>query len=123
MVEEISKHQDYLVTSVHTIRKRSKLSKGKYKIYIWRRKKNTWRSKQIKEKPDAKQNKGSGDFRARPHPAKLPHYKEEFLKSEKELKKSVRTGSVCRPLIPALGSRGRQISISSRSAWSKIPSQ
>ena len=34
------------------------------------------------EKPDAKWNKGSGDLRARPHPAKLPT-------CEKELKKSL----------------------------------
>ena len=37
--------------------------------------------KQINEDPDAKWNKGSGDFSARPHPARLPS-------CEKELKKT-----------------------------------
>ena len=37
--------------------------------------------KQINEDPDAKWNKGSGDLRARSHPAKLPSYAKELKKS------------------------------------------
>jgi hypothetical protein len=36
--------------------------------------------KQIEEKPEAKSNKKSGDFRARPYPAKLPVCEKEFTK-------------------------------------------
>ena len=34
-------------------------------------KSSTQRDKKFKENPNAKWNKGSGDFRARPHPAKF----------------------------------------------------
>jgi hypothetical protein len=44
-------------------------------------------NKQIKEKPDAKWNKGSGDLRARPHSDKLLTY-------EKELKQRLGLGLV-----------------------------
>ena len=46
--------------------------------------------KQIKEKPDVRWSKGSGDFQARPHPAKLPI-------SEKELKNSLGPSMVVYP--------------------------
>ena len=39
----------------------------------------------MKEKPDNKWNKGSGDLRARPHPAKFPA-------CDKELKKGLSSG-------------------------------
>jgi hypothetical protein len=45
------------------------------------RRKGMSKYKQINEDPDAKWNKGSGDFSARPHPARLPS-------CEKELKKT-----------------------------------
>ena len=71
--------------------KENKLDKKKYKMHSFRRKRapkkyNGLKSsdqgnKKFNEKPDAKWNKGSGDLRARPHPAKLPT-------CEKELKKS-----------------------------------
>ena len=48
----------------------------------------------IKEKSDAKWNKGSGDFRARSHPAKLPT-------CEKELKGSLGSGVVLHTFSPS----------------------
>jgi hypothetical protein len=76
--------------------KRSKMSKVKYKAYSLRRKEATgvlWnlvlcsRRFKKKKKPDAKQNKGSGDLRVRSHPAKL-------LICKKELKKNLGPGLV-----------------------------
>lgn len=43
----------------------------KYKMYILRGKRITGKGKQIKEKLDVKWNKGSTDFRARPHQSNL----------------------------------------------------
>ena len=40
------------------------------------------RHKRFKEKPNAKWNKGDGDLRARPHPAKLPTCEKELKKYE-----------------------------------------
>ena len=40
--------------------------------------------KQIGENSDVKQNKGSGDLRARPHPAKLPTREKKIEKNKKE---------------------------------------
>jgi hypothetical protein len=62
-------------------KKRSKLHKEKIQSAHLREKRITTKCKQIKERSDAKGIKGSGDFRARPHPAQPPS-------CEKELKKS-----------------------------------
>lgn len=57
--------------------------------------------KQIREKLDAKWNKGSGDLRPRSHPDKLPILEKKLKKSEKELKKSPGPGLVVHTFDPS----------------------
>ena len=65
----------------------------------------------IKEKPDAKWNKGSRDLRARPCPAQLPT-------SERKLYKSSRPGMVVHTFDPSTQKAEAGGSLSSRPAWS-----
>lgn len=62
--------------------------------------------KQIKEKPKAKCNTGSGDLLARSHPAKFPI-------CEKELKKSLRQNVVMHAFDPStqITEAGRSLSL------------
>jgi hypothetical protein len=65
----------------------------KFKMYSLSREEtpgSAQRDKKFKEMPEAKWKKGSGNLRAKPHPAKLP-------KCEKESKKSSGLGAVVHP--------------------------
>jgi len=74
--------------------------------------------KQIKEKPGAKWNKGSGDLRARSHPAKLPTCGKQLKKSEKELKKSLGLGMVVHTFDSSTQEAEVGGSLSLRPVWS-----
>ena len=67
---------------------------GKLQNVQLEEKMSTRKCDQIKEKPHTKWNKGSGDLRARAHPAKIPIYKRELKTGKKELKKSLGPGMV-----------------------------
>lgn len=49
---------------------------------------STRKCKQIKGRFNAKWIEGSGELRARPHPAQLPTFEKKLKKSEKESKKN-----------------------------------
>ena len=79
--------------------KKSKLSKGKVlNVQVGgvenstknfnRVKSSAQEDKRFKEKSNAKWNRGSGDLRTRPEPAKLLICEKQLMNCEKELKKS-----------------------------------
>lgn len=87
---------------------------GKIKIAHLEEERSTRKYKQIIEKSDAKWKKGSGDLRARPHPAKFPTCEKEIEKSAKEIKESLGQARWCTPLIPVPGKAEAGSSLSSR---------
>lgn len=71
-------------------------------------------SKIIKEKPNAKYNKGCDDLRVRPWAAKLPVCEKKLKKNKKELKEVLGLGVVAYTFIPRTQEAKRSRSLNSR---------